>query len=93
MLTAAEIPGIYGRPDDGTLLVFDQIEAEIIRRGAAGMELRIHNPTAASARITVFCESRAQASDILTDSALCQWPTHTLAPGETKTLHWNTTHP
>ena len=93
MLTAAEIPGIYVRPDDGTVLVFDQIDAEIIRRGAAGMELQIHNPTAASARVTVFCESRAQASDILTDSALCQWPTHTLAPGETKTLHRNTTHP
>jgi hypothetical protein len=90
MLTAAEIPGIYLRPDDGTLLVFDQIEAEITCFDASRFEIQIHNPGSAEARVRVFSENRRQALEPLTDSALCQWPVETLAPGATRTLHWNT---
>ncbi|MEO8614641.1 MAG: hypothetical protein ABI600_05825 [Luteolibacter sp.] len=91
MLTAAEIPGLYVRPDDGTLIVFDQIEAEIIKVEHDKLDVRIHNPTIAEARIKIFVETSAQALDPLHDSALCHWPIEILAPGETKTLHWNST--
>jgi hypothetical protein len=91
MLTAAEIPGIYVRPDDGTLLVFDQIEAEITRKEADDLSVQIHNPTLTVAHVRIFAENRRQALEPLPDSALSQWPVQTLAPGETQTLHLNST--
>jgi hypothetical protein len=90
MLTAAEIPGLYVRPDDGTLLVFDQIEAEIVHSEPGKLTATLHNPTPAVAHIRIFAENRHQALEPLPDAALCQWPVETLAPGETKTLHWKT---
>jgi hypothetical protein len=90
MLTAAEIPGIYVRPDDGTLLVFDQIAAEIIHLETDHLTIQIHNPNSVAASVRICIESRAQSLEPLPDSALCQWPVETLAPGETKNLHWNT---
>jgi len=86
MLTAAEIPGIYVRPDDGTLIVFDQIEAEIIESDATGLTARLHNPTPAAARIRILVETRSEAAEPLTDPSISQWPAETLAPGETTTL-------
>ena len=90
MLTAAEIPGIYVRPDDGTLLVFDQIAAEIIHLETDHLTIQIHNPNSVAASVRICIESRAESLEPLSDSALCQWPVETLAPGETKNLHWNT---
>lgn len=90
MLTAAEIPGIYARPDDGTLLIFDQIDAEIIHLGPDHLTIQIHNPTSVAASVRICIESRAESLEPLSDSALCQWPVETLAPGETKNLYWNT---
>lgn len=90
MLTAAELPGLYVRPDDGTLLVFDQIDAEIIDSSQGALTVRVHNPHSVAANVRIFTEDQSQALEPLPDYALCQWPTETLAPGETKTLHWNT---
>ncbi len=90
MLTAAEIPGIYVRPDDGTLLVFDQIDAEIADATDAGIRLRLHNPTPEEARVRIMRENRRNALSPLPDSALLAWPVEILAPGETRMLEFPT---
>lgn len=93
MLTAAEIPGLYLRPDDGTLIVFDQIDAEVVASEPAALTVRIHNPGTVPASVRIFVESHSQALEPLPDSTLCNWPMETLVPGESKTLQWKSPIP
>jgi hypothetical protein len=60
-LTIAEIPGLYVQPDTGFYCVFDNIQADLVQRGtrvspAQAVTLKLTNPTAFDADMTVFCE-------------------------------------
>ncbi len=72
-LMAMEIPGIYLRTDKNTLYVFDHVEAEIIRNDSRKIVLRITNPTAFDAQVTVLSENTAEAQKPLGDNAFLRW--------------------
>ena len=51
LLTFAELPGVYCRPDLGKVWALDHVEAVL-----NGTELRLHNPTEFPARVRVLIE-------------------------------------
>ena len=85
-LMALEIPGIYIRTDLGSLYVFDHVEAEIVRHSDRELMLKITNPTAFDAVVTVLAENRAEAAAPLGDNAFVDWQEKvTVKAGKTKT--------
>ena len=86
MLMALEIPSVYVRMDKNETYVFDAIKVETIKRNAAGITLRISNPTRFNAHISVFSENSRQAQQPLGYTAFLQWPKFDIQPGETKII-------
>ena len=72
-LMALEIPGIYVRTDIDSLYVFDHVEAEIVKRNKKQLVLRLTNPTAYDAVVTVLAEDAEQAARPLGDNAFLRW--------------------
>ena len=72
-LMALEIPGIYVRTDIDSVYVFDHISAEIVSRNNKQIVLRLTNPTAYDAVVTIFAENAEQAARPLGDNAFLQW--------------------
>ena len=72
-LMALEIPGIYVRTDIDSLYVFDHVEAEIVKRNKKQLVLRLTNPTAYDAEVTIFAEDAEQAARPLGDNAFLRW--------------------
>lgn len=84
-MMALEIPGIYLRTDLGTCYVFDHVAADIVKREHGKTTLRITNPTAFPATVTLFAEDAEAAQRPLGDNAFLRWQntTVTLEPGAT----------
>lgn len=57
LLIRAQIPGIYAQPDTGLIVVMDHLDASWTEDG----ELKISNPTAWPAKVTVLVETSTQA--------------------------------
>lgn len=72
-MMALEIPGIYVRTDKASLYVFDHVEASIVRCNDRYQTLRICNPTAYDAEVTICAEGAREASLPLGDNAFLQW--------------------
>lgn len=72
-LMALEIPGIYVRTDMSHLYVFDHVEASIIKQSDKYLTLRVSNPTAYDACVTICAENAHEASLPLGDNAFLQW--------------------
>ncbi|MCD8318645.1 MAG: hypothetical protein LUC45_07330 [Paraprevotella sp.] len=72
-LMALEIPGIYVRTDRGSIYVFDQVEASLVRNDKEKTLIRIKNPTKYDAVVTLFAEGAEEASRPLGDNAFLDW--------------------
>lgn len=72
-MMALEIPGIYLRTDNGSLYVFDHVEAQIVKQNNKQTVLQITNPTVYDAIVTIFAESAEEASRPLGDNAFLRW--------------------
>lgn len=78
LLTVAELPGVYSRPDIGRVWCLDHVEAEI-----AGDSLILKNPTGHDAEVRVLVESRP--SKLLARADLWRLPrTRVPAGGEAR---------
>lgn len=82
-MMALEIPGIYVRTDLGTVYTFDHVEARMVKQGNNQAVLKITNPTAYDATVTVLAENAEQAARPLGDNAFIQWQKVTVKAGKT----------
>jgi hypothetical protein len=85
-LTCLENPGIYLHVDDDTFLVMDHVEAEVVAsNGQRGTKtLRIRNPTAYDAVVSIFAETSIDAQTPLGWGAYDKWPKVHLEAGAAK---------
>lgn len=70
-LTAAELPGVYARPDLGRVWCLDHVEAEWSTPACS--VLRIHNPTRFPATVRVLVETAAEAACPLAPDVADRW--------------------
>lgn len=73
-MMALEIPGIYVRTDIDRFVVFDHMEAEVLKRENGRVLLRITNPTPHDASVCILAENKAQAEQPLGTMAFLRWP-------------------
>lgn len=81
-LTCLENPGIYLHTDDETFLVMDHVEARVIKRDKSGVRIKITNPTAYDASVSVFAESKKESAKPLGSIAFLNWPKVQVKAGE-----------
>jgi hypothetical protein len=74
VLMAMELPGIYVRPGEGMLYVFDHIEAAKIEEGKSFVILRLANNTAYDAAVSVFAENARSAAQPMGYTMFARWP-------------------
>lgn len=72
-MMAIEIPGIYVRTDLSSVYVFDHVEATVVHNNGRYMTIRITNPTAYDACVTILAENASEAARPLGDNAFLQW--------------------
>lgn len=72
-LMALEIPGIYVRTDLGRFYVFDHVEAQVVKNDTKRLVLRLTNPTAYDAEVTLMTENGESAKKPLGDNAFLKW--------------------
>ena len=72
-LMALEIPGIYVRTDLGRFYVFDHVEAQVVKNDTRRLVLRLTNPTAYDAEVTLMTENGESAKKPLGDNAFLKW--------------------
>lgn len=72
-LMTLEIPGIYVRTDLGRFYVFDHVEAQVVKNDTRRLVLRLTNPTAYDAEVTLVAEDGASAKKPLGDNAFLKW--------------------
>lgn len=72
-MMALEIPGIYIRTDLSEVYVFDHVTVEMIKQNNQEILLKVSNPTAYDAVVTVFAEDGVQAARPLGDNAFLNW--------------------
>ena len=84
MLTVTEVPGIYVRPAEGIVFVFDHIEATVVNKDKNGITVEIKNTTQYDANVTILSESSPQAKKPLGWNNFVELPQVTIAKGEIK---------
>lgn len=85
-LTSLENPGIYLHADDDILLVMDHVETRAVKRDKTGVTLKITNPTAYDAKVSILAETAEQAKKPLPTNAFDKWPKVEVKAGETRTV-------
>ena len=70
---ALEIPGIYIRTDLPEVYVFDHVTVETVKQTDRDILLKVTNPTAYDAIVTVLAEDGEQAARPLGDNAFLGW--------------------
>lgn len=81
LLSAAELPSVYGQTDTSVFVVLDHLEAEWADDTRTA--LRLHNPTRFAARARLLMErSVAARTRPLGPASALAWPVVNLAPGE-----------
>ncbi|NLR80368.1 hypothetical protein [Chitinophaga eiseniae] len=83
ILMAMELPGIYVRPGEGKLFVFDHINATRVSEDKGAVTLRLSNTTAYDAAVSVMAESAGAAKKPLGYTAFQHWPKVAVAAGAT----------
>jgi hypothetical protein len=84
LLAINQNPGIYLRTDNGEMIVFDHVVAEVIKKDQSGITLKITNPTQKDASVAVFAENAKQAKEPMGSHAFLKWPKLEVKAGETK---------
>lgn len=85
-LNCLENPGIYLRIDDEIMLVMDHVEAQVVKRDKTGVTLKINNPTAYDAKVSILAETTEQAKKPLPTNVFNNWPKVEVKAGETRTI-------
>jgi hypothetical protein len=88
-LMALELPGVYVRTDKYEFYVFDRVEARVVKYGDNGVTLKLTNPTAYPASVTILAESASQAARPLGYNAFLRWPRVELRPAESRQVTIN----
>lgn len=83
LLAMNQNPGIYLRTDLKELIVFDHIEAKILKRVKNGVIVQLYNPTKKDAVISVFAEDKTGTAKPMGNYAFVHWPKVELAAGKT----------
>lgn len=83
LLTILQNPGIYLNTDKNDLIVFDHVDAQIIKKDKIGLTLKITNNTAYDASVSIFAENNEQAKQPLGNYAFLKWPKLDVKAGET----------
>lgn len=86
ILMAMELPGIYLRTDKDEFVVFDHVDAKVIKRDVKGVTIRISSITRYDASISILSETSKQAKKPLGYTAFLKWPEIEVKKGETKTI-------
>jgi hypothetical protein len=86
MLTWAEVPGLYVRPDTGFVVAFDHVDAEVVKQDGQTLTVRVSNPTQFAASVSVLVETEKQARLPLGQNRLWNANRLALAPGEARNL-------
>jgi hypothetical protein len=74
LLAINQNPGIYMNTEKGEMVVFDHVEAEIIKKDITGITLKISNPTHKDAIVSVFAENFKQAKMPMGSYSFLKWP-------------------
>ncbi|RPE05494.1 hypothetical protein EGT74_24220 [Chitinophaga lutea] len=74
ILMAMELPGIYVRPGEGKMYVFDHIGVARVAEDRVSVTLRLTNRTPYAAAVSVFAENARKASQPLGYTAFLRWP-------------------
>lgn len=74
ILMAMELPGIYIRPGENKMYVFDHIEAVRLAENKLSVTLRLTNRTPYNAAVAVFAETSRQAANPMGYTAFTSWP-------------------
>lgn len=74
ILMAMELPGIYVRPGEGRMYVFDHIEVLRVKEDKYSVTLRLLNRTPYAAAVSVFAETARQAVKPMGYTAFIHWP-------------------
>ncbi|WP_423735865.1 hypothetical protein [Chitinophaga caseinilytica] len=74
ILMAMEIPGIYVRPGEGLLYVFDHVKVEKLAEDKSSVTLRLTNTTPYDAAVSVFAENARQARTAMGYTTFTNWP-------------------
>lgn len=85
-LTCEENPGIYLHTDDNTFIALDHIEANVIKRDAKGVLLKLKNTTPYDAKVSIFAETLRQSQQPMGRFSFTKWPKVEVKSGETKTI-------
>ncbi len=86
MLTVTQIPGIYVLTDKQEVTVFDNVEVEKAIASDGTLQLKVTNPTAYPADVTIYSETSSEAKTTLFPSDVTGMKSLHLNPGETKVL-------
>jgi len=84
LLTIMQNPGIYIRNDLGEMVVFDHVNAEIIKKDKNGVTLKVSNPTPYLAKVSVLSENGVQSKKPLGNYSFLNWPHMKVNAGESK---------
>jgi hypothetical protein len=78
ILMAIELPGIYVRPGEGMLYVFDHIEATRVKEDGNSVTLRLTNTTPYAATVSVMAETAKEAAKPIGYTIFITWPKVTI---------------
>jgi hypothetical protein len=74
LITLMQNPGIYLRTDNGSMIVFDHVKAEIVKKEKHGITLKITNDTEKDAKISIFAEDSENTKRPMGNYAFLEWP-------------------
>lgn len=83
MLSFVEVPGIYVDLESLRAIAIDHVEARVLDRTAAGVQLQVTNPTKFPAQVRVLVETAAARRLPLGQAASLAWPTISIPAGQT----------
>lgn len=86
ILMALELPGIYLRTDMDEFVIFDHVDAKVIKRDAEAVTLKISNTTKYDASVSILAENAKQARSPLGYTSFLKYPKVEMKSGETKTV-------
>jgi hypothetical protein len=82
-------PGIYICPDKGDMVVFDHVNAEIVKNDKTGLTIKLSNTTHKDAHVSVFAENAEQSKKPMGNYGFLTWPKIEIKAGASKIFHVN----
>lgn len=86
LLTRAELPGLYVQPDTSLICMMDNLQVQTLRERPDGLLVRVSNPTAFRAELTVLMETSQQAATPLPAGFARAFKRHVIPAGRTLDL-------